>query len=61
MALIDAATRNAPAREKVYRPADGGGMYLEVSPSQGKYWRLDDVAMGWLPRLPENRCTDHPN
>jgi hypothetical protein len=47
MALTDAAaTRNAPAREKVYRPADGGGMYLEVSPSRGKYWRLDDVAMG---------------
>lgn len=40
MPLTDAACRNALPREKPYRLADGGGMYLEVSPAGGKYWRL---------------------
>lgn len=40
MPLTDAACRNAAPREKPYRLADGGGMYLEVSPAGGKYWRL---------------------
>ncbi|WP_439683404.1 DUF4102 domain-containing protein [Cupriavidus oxalaticus] len=40
MPLTDAACRNATPREKPYRIADGSGMYLEVSPAGGKYWRL---------------------
>ncbi|MFS8975035.1 integrase arm-type DNA-binding domain-containing protein [Cupriavidus necator] len=40
MPLTDAACRNAIPREKPYRLADSGGMYLEVSPAGGKYWRL---------------------
>ncbi|KAI3598721.1 Integrase [Cupriavidus necator H850] len=40
MPLTDAACRNATTREKPYRLTDGGGMYLEVSPGGGKYWRL---------------------
>jgi len=40
MALTNVAVRNAAPREKTYRLADGAGMYLEVSPSGGKYWRL---------------------
>lgn len=40
MPITDIAARNAAPREKTYRLADSGGMYLEVSPSGGKYWRL---------------------
>ena len=28
--------------EKPYRLSDGGGMYLEVAPNGGRYWRLAD-------------------
>ena len=27
--------------DKPYKMADGGGLYLEVDPSGGKYWRSD--------------------
>ena len=40
MPLTDAEIRNAPPREKAYRLTDGFGMYLEVSPAGGKYWRF---------------------
>jgi integrase len=40
MPLTDTAVRNAISRNKPYRLTDGGGMYLEVSPAGGKYWRL---------------------
>ena len=40
MPLSDAVVRNAKAREKTYRIADAKGMYLEVTPAGGKYWRL---------------------
>ncbi|CAJ5407036.1 putative integrase [Burkholderia pseudomallei] len=40
MPLTDAEIRNAPPREKAYRLTDGSGMYLEVSPAGGKYWRF---------------------
>lgn len=40
MPLIDVAARNAAAREKAYRLADSAGLYLEISPAGGKYWRL---------------------
>ncbi|NKA75098.1 integrase [Ralstonia solanacearum] len=40
MPLTDIAVRKATPREKPYRLADAGGMYLEVVPSGGKYWRL---------------------
>lgn len=40
MALTDSAVRNASARPKSYRLADSGGLYLEVAPSGGKWWRL---------------------
>jgi integrase len=38
--LSATAVRNAKPREKTYRLADGGGMYLEVTPTGGTYWRL---------------------
>jgi integrase len=40
MPLTDLEVRRAAAREKTYRISDGRGMYLEVAPSGGKYWRL---------------------
>ncbi|POM19890.1 phage integrase family protein [Burkholderia cepacia] len=40
MPLTDVAIRKAMPRDKPYRLADGEGMYLEVSPAGGKYWRL---------------------
>lgn len=40
MALTDTAIRTAKPQEKPYRLADGGGMYLEIAPSGGKWWRL---------------------
>ncbi len=40
MALTDTKIKNAKAREKTYRLYDERGMYLEVSPTGGKYWRF---------------------
>ena len=40
MPLTDAAMRAAKPREKAYKLADGRGMYLEMTPSGAKYWRL---------------------
>lgn len=41
MALTDVAARNAKPSEKSYKMTDGGGMYLLISKSGGKWWRLD--------------------
>src|SRR5262245_80911 len=40
MPLTDAAIRNAKPREKLYRLYDTGGLYVEVSPAGGKWFRL---------------------
>lgn len=37
--LTDTAARNAKPKEKTYRLTDVDGMYLEVTPAGGKYWR----------------------
>ncbi|WP_158898759.1 integrase arm-type DNA-binding domain-containing protein [Burkholderia sp. L27(2015)] len=60
MPLTDIAIRKAAPREKTYRLADGGGMYLEVSPAGGRYWRLKyrfagkekRLALGVYPDVP---------
>ncbi|SEB94694.1 tyrosine-type recombinase/integrase [Paraburkholderia caballeronis] len=60
MPLTDVAIRKAAPRDKTYRLADGGGMYLEVSPAGGKYWRLKyrfagkekRLALGVYPDVP---------
>ncbi len=36
----DVIYRNAVAREKPYKITDGGGLFMLVKPSGGKYWRL---------------------
>jgi hypothetical protein len=40
MALSDSAIRKAKPADKPIRLFDGGGLYLEISPSGGKLWRL---------------------
>ena len=40
MPLTDTAIRAAKPAEKSRRLFDGGGLYLEVSPKGGKWWRL---------------------
>lgn len=40
MALTDTAARSAKPQAKPYKLSDSGGMYLEVAPSGGKWWRL---------------------
>jgi Arm DNA-binding domain len=40
MPLTDTAIRNAKPGEKPVRLFDERGLYLEVSPTGGKWWRL---------------------
>jgi len=40
MTLTDIAIRKAKPADKTQRLFDGGGMYLELSPAGGKWWRL---------------------
>jgi integrase len=39
MPLTNAQVKNAKPANKTYRLFDGGGLYLEVSPKGGKWWR----------------------
>jgi integrase len=38
--LTDMRVRNAKPKDKPYKLADGGGMYLEITPSGSKLWRM---------------------
>ena len=38
--LTETAVKNAKAKEKSFKLADGAGLYLEVMPNGAKYWRL---------------------
>lgn len=40
MPLSDTAIRSAKPQEKTYLMTDGEGMYLEITPSGGKWWRF---------------------
>jgi hypothetical protein len=40
MPVTDVLIRNTRPSAKPLRLFDGGGLYLEVAPSGGKYWRL---------------------
>ena len=40
MPLSNVTILNAPPKEKVYKLFDGGGLYVEILPSGGKYWRI---------------------
>ena len=38
--LTDLALRNAKPGDKPRRLSDGGGLFLEIKPNGGKYWRM---------------------
>lgn len=38
--LTDIQVKNAKPRDKPYKLADGGGLYLEVTPTGSKLWRM---------------------
>lgn len=40
MPLTDTAVKNAKPKEKSYKKFDEKGLYLEISPKGGKWWRL---------------------
>ena len=40
MPLTDTTVRNTKPGDRVRRMFDGGGLYLEISPRGGKWWRL---------------------
>lgn len=51
MALTDIKIKQSKPREKNYRIYDEKGMYLEISPSGGKWWRLKYRVAGKEKRL----------
>ncbi len=58
--LTEVVVKNAKGKDKIYKLADGAGMYLEVLPSGAKYWRLKyryagkekRLALGVYPEVP---------
>jgi integrase len=38
--LTDSRIKTLQAKEKPYKAADGGGLYLEIKPNGKKYWKL---------------------
>lgn len=40
LTITDVALRNARPKDRPYKLADGGGLYLQVTTAGGKYWRL---------------------
>lgn len=58
MALTDVAVRTAKAREKDYKLADGGGLYLLVTTAGGKLWRLKYRMHGSEKKLSLGRYPD---
>lgn len=38
--LTEMAAKNSKPKEKPYKLADGGGLYLEIMPNGSKYWRM---------------------
>jgi integrase len=51
MHLKDTTIRNAKPKDKTYRVFDGEGLYLEVLPTGGKYWRMKYFFAGKEKRL----------
>ena len=49
--LTDTTIRNLRAPDKTTRLFDGGGLYLEVTPKGGKYWRMKYRLYGREKRL----------
>ncbi len=66
MPLTEVACKNAKPREKQYKLADGGGLYLLVHPNGGRYWRQKYrwlgrekvLAFGTYPQVPLAEARD---
>src|SRR4051812_16128713 len=58
MALTDVTVRNAKPAGKAYKLADGGGLYLLVTPSGGRLWRLKYRMHGVEKKLSLGRYPD---
>ncbi len=66
MPLTDSAIRSAKPGEKTIKLFDGGGLYLEVAPSGGKWWRLKyrhggkekRISLGVYPDVPLKRARE---
>jgi hypothetical protein len=43
--------RNAKPEPKAYKPTDEKGMYLYVTPSAGKLWRVQLLVLGQYPEV----------
>lgn len=46
MKLNDKICRNSKGKDKAFKLADGGGLYLHVQPDGAKYWRLKYYYLG---------------
>lgn len=51
MPLTNTQCQNAKPKDKPYKLGDSGGLYLEISPGGGKYWRLKYRYLGTEKRL----------
>lgn len=51
MPLTNTQCQNAKPKDKPYKVSDSGGMYLEIAPGGGKYWRLKYRYLGKEKRL----------
>jgi len=40
MALSDTSIRNTKPAEKAYKLYDSGGLFIQITPNGGKWWRL---------------------
>lgn len=49
--LTDNAIKNLKSGDKIFRTFDGNGLYIEVSPSGGKWWRFKYNFLGKEKRL----------
>ena len=64
--LTDTAIRKAKPAEKPYKMPDGGGLYLQVTPSGGRLWRVNyrfagkykTLALGVYPDVPLARARE---
>lgn len=61
--LTDAQVRNAKPKDKPYKLTDGNGLYLLITPTGGKLWRLDYSFAGkrktlFLKSYPEKSLQD---
>lgn len=51
MPLTELQVKSAKPKQKAYKLTDGEGMYLEVAPNGGRYWRLKYRHLGKEKRL----------